>query len=54
MNINPINKDYADLWATNPLAAEQMKVIVLNRTVLEQQKKIAELEAQLAPPEESE
>ncbi|MCH8205979.1 MAG: hypothetical protein IH956_03140 [Chloroflexi bacterium] len=31
LNLQPIAEDYEQLFAENPLAAEQLKVIVLNR-----------------------
>ena len=36
MNLIPTPNDYLKLWAKNPLAFEQLKVIILERMLIEQ------------------
>lgn len=50
MDLQPIQADYDELWRQNPLAREQLKVIVLGRMVAQRDVKIAELEKE--KPEE--
>ena len=41
--LNPTGEDFARLWALNPLAAERLKNIVLDRLLAEAEARLTEI-----------